>query len=136
MNPLVTAAESVAMNAAEGIVFGQNGAGPLPQVVPQGQKAQSGYDRLVDDVNRLPRPIAALMALGMFGYATVDPQGFAQQMQALGDTPQQIWWLAGAVLTFFFGARETHYLRKSKEIAAAAAATTPTTTAPQAAPKA
>jgi hypothetical protein len=36
-------------------------------------------------------------------------------MQALSVIPDPMWWLVGAVLTFFFGSRETHYLRTSSE---------------------
>ena len=32
-------------------------------------------------------------------------------MQALATVPEPMWWIIGAVITFFFGARETHYRR-------------------------
>ncbi len=33
-------------------------------------------------------------------------------MQGLAAMPEPLWWLVGAILTFYFGAREAHYLRK------------------------
>ena len=104
-----------AETAVEGIAFGANGAAPLPQVIPKTPTARLGYDSLVDAVNRLPRPIAACLALVLFIDAAVEPSGFEARMQALTAIPQPLWWLIGAVTTFFFGARETHYLRQSGE---------------------
>ena len=101
---------------AEGIAFGTEGAAPLPQVLPESPKARRGYDGLIDAANRLPRPLAACLALALFLDAAIDPTGFEARMQALSAIPQPLWWLIGAVTTFFFGAREAHYLRRSGEI--------------------
>ena len=86
------------------------------EVVAAGQDAANGaragaYDRVVDALNRLPRPLMALGALALLGYAMDDPAGFAARMQGLRTMPQELWWLIGGVLTFYFGAREAHYLR-------------------------
>ena len=101
--------------AAEGIAFGTEGTAALPQTPPQGVQAKRGYDGAVDAMNRLPRPIAACLALGLFLDAAINPAGFEARMQALGAIPEPLWWLIGAVTTFFFGAREAHYLRKTSE---------------------
>ena len=71
------------------------------------------YDRVLDAVNRLPRPLMAISTLVMFADAMLDPAGFARRMTALQAMPEQLWWLAGGIITFYFGARETHYLRKA-----------------------
>jgi hypothetical protein len=32
-------------------------------------------------------------------------------MQGLGFVPEPLWWLLGAIVSFYFGARELHHLR-------------------------
>ncbi len=112
MTDLLNRAETV----IEAVAFGREGSAPLPQLPPQSAGARSGYDRAVDAVNRLPRPLAALLAVALFLDAAIEPQAFAQRMQVLSAVPEPLWWLLGGVLTFFFGARETHYLRHSAEV--------------------
>lgn len=72
------------------------------------------FDSFVNGLNRLPRPLLALGTLGLFGYAMGDPAGFALRMQALAQVPEPLWWLLGAVVAFYFGAREAHHLRVTK----------------------
>ena len=72
------------------------------------------FDRAVNALNRLPRPLLALGTLALFGYAMVDPAGFSQRMAALALVPEPMWWLLGAVVAFYFGAREAHHIRLSK----------------------
>lgn len=69
------------------------------------------FDRLVNGLNRLPRPLLAYGTIGLFVYAMTDPQAFALRMVGLNAVPEPLWWLLGAVVTFYFGARETHYFR-------------------------
>lgn len=69
------------------------------------------FDRGVNGLNRLPRPFLALGTLGLFTYAMVDPIGFSARMLGLQDVPEPLWWLLGAVVSFYFGAREMHYAR-------------------------
>ncbi|MCC5991893.1 MAG: holin family protein [Rhodobacteraceae bacterium] len=72
------------------------------------------FDSAVNGLNRLPRPLLALGTLGLFAYAMADPDGFATRMDALGAVPEPLWWLLGAVVAFYFGAREAHHLRCTK----------------------
>lgn len=72
---------------------------------------QGWFDRLVNGLNRLPRPMLALGTLGLFVFAMVDPAGFGARMAGLALVPEPLWWLLGAIVAFYFGARETHYLR-------------------------
>ena len=74
------------------------------------------FDGLVNGLNRLPRPILALATPALFGYAMVDPAGFSVRMQGLQAVPEPLWWLLGAVVAFYFGARETHYMRGSRPV--------------------
>lgn len=71
----------------------------------------SWFDRLVNGLNRLPRPLLAFGTIGLFVYAMVDPADFALRMVGLNAVPEPLWWLLGAVVAFYFGARETHYFR-------------------------
>jgi len=63
------------------------------------------FDRFMDGLNRLPRPMLALGTLGMFVVAMVDPIWFASRMQGLALVPEPLWWLLGAIVSFYFGAR-------------------------------
>jgi hypothetical protein len=69
------------------------------------------FDRLVNGLNRLPRPMLAFGTLGLFTYAMVDPEAFAFRMVGLNAVPEPLWWLLGAIVAFYFGARETYYFR-------------------------
>lgn len=76
--------------------------------------AQAGltwFDRAVNGLNRLPRPMLAFGTLALFSYAMVDPDSFSQRMIGLNHVPEPLWWLLGAVVGFYFGAREAHYFR-------------------------
>lgn len=63
------------------------------------------FDRIVDGLNRLPRPMLALGTIGLFVTALVDPIWFAARMQGVALVPQPLWWLMGAIVSFYFGAR-------------------------------
>ena len=76
------------------------------QLAPQGR-----FDRFVNALNRLPRPMFAFGTVGLFVPAMADPTGFARRMVGLAAVPEPLWWLLGAVVAFYFGARETHYFR-------------------------
>lgn len=69
------------------------------------------FDALMNGLNRLPRPMLALGTLGLFAFAMVDPAGFAPRMAGLAAVPEPLWWLLGAIVSFYFGARELHYAR-------------------------
>ncbi len=84
----------------------------LSQAGAEFQRAPLGwFDRLVNGLNRLPRPIMALSTVGLFAYAMSDPEGFSVRMQGLAYVPEPLWWLLGAVVSFYFGARELNYFR-------------------------
>jgi len=77
-------------------------AGGLPPLAPHQRAA---YDRLMDALNRLPRPLMALGTLAVLAAALIDPVWFAARMQALSAMPEPMWWLIGAVISLYFGAR-------------------------------
>ena len=66
---------------------------------------QGRFDRIMDGLNRLPRPALALGTLGLFLSAMFDPIWFASRMQGVALVPEPLWWLLGAIVSFYFGAR-------------------------------
>lgn len=66
---------------------------------------QGGFDRFMDGVNRLPRPMLALGTLGLFITAMVNPLWFSERMQGIALVPEPLWWLLGVIVSFYFGAR-------------------------------
>jgi hypothetical protein len=69
------------------------------------------FNRFVNALNRLPRPVMALGTVGLFVFAMVDPAKFSVRMDGLSRVPDQLWWLLGAIVSFYFGARELHHMR-------------------------
>lgn len=63
------------------------------------------FDRFMDALNRVPRPALALGTLGLFVAAMVDPVWFGERMMGLALVPEPLWWLLGAIVSFYFGAR-------------------------------
>ncbi|HKK87044.1 MAG TPA: holin family protein [Roseovarius sp.] len=66
---------------------------------------RGGFDRFMDGLNRVPRPAMALGTLGLFIAAMVEPVWFAERMQGIALVPEPLWWLLGAIVSFYFGAR-------------------------------
>ncbi len=83
------------------------------------------FDRFVNGLNRMPRPMLAFGTLALFAYAMVDPAGFGERMVGLNLVPEPLWWLLGAIVSFYFGAREAHYFR-TRPITAPPATAAPT----------
>ncbi len=84
----------------------------MDQLQAEFGRAPSGwFDGLMNGLNRLPRPLLTLGTIGLFIYAMVEPVGFSQRMQGLALVPEPLWWLMGAIVSFYFGAREAHYFR-------------------------
>lgn len=80
------------------------------------QYARDGlFDRLVNGINRLPRPMLAFGTLGLFVFAMTDPAAFSERMEGLTAVPEPLWWLLGAIVSFYFGAREMYYFRTPRQ---------------------
>lgn len=93
----------------------------LAQFAAEFARPQSSpFDRLVDGLNRLPRPLLAFGTLGLFASAMVDPIWFASRMQGVALVPDPLWWLMGAIVSFYFGAR---HQAKSQDFQRSVAAT-------------
>jgi len=95
-------------------------AAALAQMAAEFGGVQGPWGRLVDGLNRLPRPMMAFGCIFLFGSAMHDPLWFAERMQGLALVPEPLWALMGAIVAFYFGARELHKFRgaaMSKEAA-------------------
>lgn len=71
----------------------------------QSTNRQHWFDRLMDGVNRLPRPTMALGIIGLFISAMVNPIWFSERMVGIALIPDPMWWLLGAIVAFYFGGR-------------------------------
>jgi hypothetical protein len=69
------------------------------------RQGRGRFDRFMDGLNRVPRPALALGTLGLFLSAMLDPVWFAARMQGIAVVPEPLWWLLGAIVSFYFGAR-------------------------------
>lgn len=119
--PTVTAFGHAATGMAE--VFTQNATRRMEldeeaharSITQHGQEfliqREGWFDAFVNGLNRLPRPLLALGTMGLFVYAMAEPVGFSLRMEGLQMVPEPLWWLLGAIVGFYFGAREAHYLR-------------------------
>ena len=106
------------------------GAAALEQFGREFALARVGrFDRFMDALNRVPRPAMALGTLGLFVAAMVDPLWFASRMQGIALVPEPLWWLLGAIVSFYFGARYQvkgqEFQRSALETAALAEALRP-----------
>lgn len=80
--------------------------GALGQLAAEFAQPQVGwYDQFINGLNRLPRPMMALGTLGLLGSAMVNPVWFAERMVGVALVPEPLWWLMGAIVSFYFGAR-------------------------------
>lgn len=78
----------------------------LKQFAAEFAHARKGwFDRFIDGLNRVPRPAMALGTLGLFVTAMVDPVWFGERMAGIALVPEPLWWLLGAIVSFYFGAR-------------------------------
>jgi hypothetical protein len=78
----------------------------LDQMAAEFRVTERGlFDRFIDGLNRLPRPAMALGTLGLMVAAMVDPLWFGERMAGLALVPEPLWWLLGAIVSFYFGAR-------------------------------
>jgi len=95
------------------------------------REASGRFDRFMDGVNRVPRPAMALGTLGLFVAAMVDPAWFSARMAGLASVPEPLWWLLGAIVSFYFGARHQVKGQQFRRSLLRAAAAQPPATAPE-----
>lgn len=131
-NGVVDVAEVFRPNATRQMELGHEAfTASLSQHSAEFQYGRLGlFDRMMNGLNRLPRPMLALGTLGLFVYAMADPAGFATRMDGLAYVPEPLWWLLGAIVSFYFGARELHYKRRGVPAPAAPRKTPKSSTNP------
>lgn len=71
------------------------------------------WDSFIDGLNRLPRPVMVTMILAYMVAAWRDPETFALINAGLATIPEPMWYLIGAIVGFYFAARELHKQRVS-----------------------
>lgn len=104
-------------------VVRHGGAEAPPAVGRLPPRPRAAYDRLVDALNRLPRPVMVLGMLALLGAALVAPGWFSERMDALAEMPEGLWWIIGAVVSLHFGARyQDHAQAFEREIVEAVVA--------------
>ncbi|MBE0413302.1 holin family protein [Yoonia sp.] len=106
-NVVAETAEVFRENAEKGAVRAADArSDSLQQFAAEFVQARQGlFDRLVDGLNRLPRPMLALGTIWLFVLAMQKPDEFARGMAGLALVPEPLWWLMGAIVSFYFGAR-------------------------------
>ncbi|MEM5476925.1 holin family protein [Pacificibacter sp. AS14] len=81
-------------------------AAAMDQFAKEFAVARTGrFDRFMDGLNRVPRPLMAFGTIGLCVAAMVNPIWFAARMQGISLIPEPLWWLMGAIVSFYFGAR-------------------------------
>lgn len=106
-NVVAETAEVFRENAEKGAVRAADArADSLSQFAAEFRLPRKGiFDRFVDGLNRLPRPALALGTIWLFVMAMQQPEAFATGMEGLALVPEPLWWLMGAIVSFYFGAR-------------------------------
>lgn len=69
------------------------------------QRPTNWFDSLINGLNRLPRPLMALSALGMLWVPFFYPEVFFLAMQSMELVPEFLWYIIGGIFTFYFGTR-------------------------------
>ncbi|WP_417247783.1 holin family protein [Celeribacter sp.] len=87
------------------------------------------FDRFMDGLNRVPRPLMAFGTIGLCVAAMVDPIWFAERMQGIALVPEPLWWLLGAIVSFYFGARHQFKTQEFQRSVAETMAAVPTISA-------
>ena len=94
-------------------------AAAMRQFATEFQTPREGlFDRVINGLNRLPRPLMAFGVIGLFVSAMTHPVWFAERMVGIALVPDPLWWLMGAIVSFYFGARyQAHSQRFQESIA-------------------
>jgi hypothetical protein len=98
----------------------------LDQLAAEFDRPRRGrFDRVIDGLNRIPRPAMAFGTLALFVAAMTDPVWFAERMQGIQLVPEPLWWLLAAIVSFYFGARHQAKGQEFQRSLAATMARTP-----------
>lgn len=67
--------------------------------------ARGWFDRFMDGLNRLPRPMLVLGVFGILVWTSIDPIASAQVFTSWAIIPAEFWYVVLAIVTFYFGGR-------------------------------
>ena len=73
------------------------------------------FDRLMDGVNRMPRPLLVMGVFGLLVWTARDPVGASKVFTSWAIIPSEFWYVVLAIVTFYFGGR---YQAKVQEMQA------------------
>ena len=85
--------------------------GNHPVVMNENKSGIRWFDRFIDAMNRLPRPLLTLSFFGYLAYCVFDPAGFTVRMVALESTPDGLWSMWTVVISAFMAARTLTSMR-------------------------
>ncbi len=80
-----------------------------------GTRQRGAFDRMMDGVNRMPRPLLVLGVFGILVWTSIDPIASAQVFTSWAIIPTEFWYVVLAIVTFYFGGR---YQTKANEMQA------------------
>ena len=101
-------AESDASRRHESMIAAQS------QYAAEFTRRTNWFDSIIDGINRLPRPIIALGTIYLFALSVYNPISFSAAMTSMQLVPDALWWIFGAIVGFYFGARELQNFRNTK----------------------
>lgn len=70
-----------------------------------GRPQRGAFDRFVDGLNRLPRPVIVFACFGVLIYTPIDPERMAKVFTSWALIPAGMWSIIGLVVAFYFGGR-------------------------------
>lgn len=77
---------------------------------------QSLYDRIINGINRLGRPLLLIAAFSFFAWSIYDPSYFATVMKALGEAPEYVQQIILLVVMIFGTGRIISDVKKKSTI--------------------
>jgi hypothetical protein len=69
------------------------------------RQQRTWWDSFIDGLNRLPRPLIALMVWGGMVYVPFWPERALEVAQVYSAMPDGLWLLLGTIVAFYFGSR-------------------------------
>jgi hypothetical protein len=82
----------------------------LEQLAAEFQHKRTGwFDRVIDGLNRLPRPMMVFGVFGLLIYTPVDPVHMAEVFASWALIPAGMWAIIATIVAFFFGGRQQLY---------------------------
>ena len=68
-------------------------------------ESKSWFDRFVNNLNRLPRPVLVIITIAYFLTSFISPEKFKAINEGLATVPESMWYVLLTIIGFYFGAR-------------------------------